>query len=275
MSTVYSVGGKSSSNYGARNYTSPKSDEYKRHEDNARVRDIANKWNNIRENIDRNRGQKLQAIDDYVNNLEKRINEVTNDPLAKKIKKVIGEIQEDIAKEQLELEQLEERQVKAISSIDDSCKQIVDELRNSQRTWMKELDTQIDDRFYTLNHTIAKNKKGNDEKTEKEISEISGAIADIKDAVESEKVQRESGSEQIVQKIQLELEKLEEDIVIDQKVREETSARLKNLIVEINSNLMRDIETERKERETMNGSLLNLLEDACSKIERNFASNYL
>lgn len=83
---------------------------------------------------------------------------------------------------------------------------------------MKELDTQIDDRFYTLNHTIAKNKKANDEKAEKEISEISGAIADIKDAVESEKVQRESGSEQIVQKIQLELEKLEEDIVIDQKV---------------------------------------------------------
>jgi len=98
--------------------------------DNARVRDIASKWNNIRENVDRSRGQKLQAIDDYVNNLEKRINEVTNDPLAKKIKKVIGEIQEDIAKEQLELEQLEERQIKAISSIDDSCKQIVDELRN-------------------------------------------------------------------------------------------------------------------------------------------------
>jgi hypothetical protein len=83
---------------------------------------------------------------------------------------------------------------------------------------MKDLDCQIDDRFYTLNHAIAKNKKGNDEKAEKEISEISGAIADIKDAVESEKVQRESGSEQIVMKIQTELEKLEEEVLIDQKV---------------------------------------------------------
>ena len=83
---------------------------------------------------------------------------------------------------------------------------------------MKELDTQIDDRFYTLNHCIAKNKKSQDEKSEKDISEISGAIADIKDAVESEKVQRESGSEQIVQKIQSDLEKLEEDINIEQKV---------------------------------------------------------
>lgn len=55
---------------------------------------------------------------------------MTTDPLAKKIKKVIGEIQEDIAKEQLELEQLEERQIKAIGQIDDSCRQIVDEPRN-------------------------------------------------------------------------------------------------------------------------------------------------
>jgi len=69
------------------------------------VREIANKWNNIRENVDKNRVTKIQAIEDYVNNLEKRINEVTCDPLAKKIKKVIGEIQEDIAKEQLEIEQ--------------------------------------------------------------------------------------------------------------------------------------------------------------------------
>merc|ERR1712226_697491 len=207
--------------------------------------------------------------------LEKRANEITTDSLVKKIKKIISEMQEDIAKEQLEIEQLEERQIKSIGSIDENCKQIIEELRMSQKTWMKELEVQIEDRFYTLTHCIAKNKKSSEEKSEKYLNQISGTIGDIKDAIDSEKVQRENGSDGITQKIMTELEKLEEDISVEQKVREETSERLKNLIGEINSNLMRDIDVERKERETMNTSLLNLLEDACSKIERNFASNYL
>ena len=62
--------------------------------------------------------------------MDKRVHEVTTDSLAKKIKKVISEIQEDITKEQLEIEQLEERQTKSIGSIDDNCKQIIEELRN-------------------------------------------------------------------------------------------------------------------------------------------------
>lgn len=51
---------------------------------------------------------------------------------------MIGEIKEDIGKEQMEIEQLEDRQAKAISSIDESCKQIIEELRNVTQSFLKQ-----------------------------------------------------------------------------------------------------------------------------------------
>jgi len=79
--------------------------------------------------------------------------------------------------------------------------------------------------------------------------------------------------------VQVQLERLEEEILIEQKVREETSDKLRTLIQEMEAKLDRDIEVrlphqvEAKDREATNTSLLALLEEACSRIERTFNSD--
>ena len=115
-------------------------------EEETRVRDIANKWNNIRENVDRTVEQKLNAIGDYVLNLEKRINDFLANSLSTKIKKIIGDLEADISKERLDFHTLDDRQAKAVTAIDRSCKQVTDDLRSGQQDWNQGIMDQIDDR---------------------------------------------------------------------------------------------------------------------------------
>jgi hypothetical protein len=43
------------------------------------VREIANKWSYVREQFDKNRKNRVEVLEDYLLDFEKRISEVTND----------------------------------------------------------------------------------------------------------------------------------------------------------------------------------------------------
>ena len=101
---------------------------------------------------------------------------------------------------------------------------------------------QIDEKFISLTNSFIKSKRLHTEQLDQDVSELNGGIVEIKEAIQEEKAQREEGGEHITAKVQTELERLEEDILIEQKVREETSDKLKNLISEMEAKLERDIE---------------------------------
>lgn len=124
-----------------------------------------------------------------------------------------------------------------------------------------------------------KAKKAHADRLEKEATDLNGDLLDLKEAIADERAQREEGSEHSVATVQTHLERLEEEILIEQKVREETSDKLRTLIQEMEAKLERDVEVawadqlEAKDREATNASLLSLLEEACSRIERTFNSD--
>lgn len=47
--------------------------------DDARVRDIANRWAYVREQFEKNRKNRVEALEDYLLDLDKRVAEVVTD----------------------------------------------------------------------------------------------------------------------------------------------------------------------------------------------------
>ena len=75
-----------------------------------------------------------------------------------------------------------------------------------------------------------------------------------------------------MKKLNDEIHKYSDMIMLERKVREETQNTLFRMIEDMESNLSREIDNERREREENEESFMNLLEDTCAKIERSLGS---
>jgi hypothetical protein len=72
-----------------------------------------------------------------------------------------------------------------------------------------------------------------------------------------------------MKKLNDEISRYSDMIMLERKVREETQNTLFRMIEDMENNLSRDIDNERREREENEESFMNLLEETCTRIERN------
>lgn len=75
-----------------------------------------------------------------------------------------------------------------------------------------------------------------------------------------------------MKKLNEEIGKYSDMIMLERKVREETQNTLFRMIEDMESNLAREIDTEKHEREENEESFMNLLEDTCARIERSMGN---
>jgi len=75
-----------------------------------------------------------------------------------------------------------------------------------------------------------------------------------------------------MKKLNDEIAKYSDQIMLERKVREETQNTLFRMIEDMEGNLMREIEAEKREREENEESFMNLLEDTCARIERSLGT---
>ena len=71
-----------------------------------------------------------------------------------------------------------------------------------------------------------------------------------------------------MKKLNDEINKYSEMIMLERKVREETQNTLFRMIEDMESNLLKEIDNEKRERDENEESFMNLLEDTCNRIER-------
>lgn len=69
-----------------------------------------------------------------------------------------------------------------------------------------------------------------------------------------------------------EIGKYADMIMLERKVREETQNTLFRMIEDMENNLVREIDQEKREREENEESFMNLLEDTCARIERSLGN---
>ena len=103
--------------------------------DDARVRDIAARWAYVREQFEKNRKNRVEALDEYLNDFDKRVAEVVADTYVnvaaahQKQKKIIQDLQEIVAEVQAEIERLDDRQQKACGLIEETCRDMVADMK--------------------------------------------------------------------------------------------------------------------------------------------------
>ena len=107
---------------------------------------IANKWSNTRNGIEKNRRVKADALEEYLNEIERTLADISGDSHInvrfwifqennfQEIKQKIAIIQEDLALEQNEIEILEETQQKSLQDIEESTSELVEEMKHVKNT---------------------------------------------------------------------------------------------------------------------------------------------
>lgn len=89
----------------------------------------------MREQFEKNRKNRVEALEDYLVDLDKRIAEVISDAhinvdsAKEKQKKAVQDLQEILAEVQSDIERLDERQLKSLNLIEESCREMVQEVR--------------------------------------------------------------------------------------------------------------------------------------------------
>ncbi len=76
-----------------------------------------------------------------------------------------------------------------------------------------------------------------------------------------------------MKKLNDEIGRYSDMIMLERKVREETQNTLFRMIEDMENNLSREIDNERREREENEESFMNLLEETCARIERNLGNS--
>lgn len=257
------------------------------HSDDLRVKEIKARWAYVREQFDKNTKNKVEVLEEYILDLEKRISETICDsytgvsfPKSRNKRKSSW-----TSKNAWRIFKLTSSALMSSNrSFAPRLKRPAErKFKNSRRyysvnqnqnDWETNLGLQIEEKFNALGSSFQKTKNLHNETLEQQVSEINNGLVDIKESILEEKKQREDGSEQIVAKVQTDLIELENRILEEQKVRELTFERLKEEILETEAFLDKAIQTETKNRENTNNQLFTLLDEQCSRIERSFTSGF-
>lgn len=236
-----------------------------------RLNDLKARFNNLGLTVEKTKRTRYETIEDQMSVIDNSLTNLLAEKTLTDAKSEIGNLKIKCEESNLDIDEIDAQFQKKLSVIVENFREGVDDLRSDNRGLLCEFSKQSSDRLFALRLALSKNQKTFQDHLDSFSLKVSEDIDAMRDGIEKEAEERDQSAQGIESAILGELDKLEEEILVDRKVKEQTSGRIKLLIEELNNDIYGRIESEKKEREMSNNSLLNLLEEACNRIERNFA----
>lgn len=237
-----------------------------------RLNDLKRRFNNLGVTVEKVKRGIYDQLEDEMNRIDQQLTNMASDRSMVEMKTELGDLKASLEETHLDTDELDAQLQKKTTLITESFREHLDELRSDNRGLLSEFAKQSSDRVFALRLALNKNQKSFQDHLDGFAMGVTEEIDGMRDKIEREAEDRERSATTVEATILAELDKIEEEVLIERKVKEETTAKIKQLIEDLNNDVYQRLEAEKRERELSNNSLLNLLEEACNRIERNFAS---
>lgn len=237
-----------------------------------RLADLKKRFTNLGVTVEKTKRTIYEQLDDEIGRFESNLAVISADRTLPEMKAELADMKARFEESHLDIDEIDAQFQKKVTGITEGFREQLDELRSDNRGLLSEFAKQNSDRIFVLRLALNKNQKSFQDHLDGFSLKVTEDIDGMRDRIEKEAENREHSATAIEATILAELDKIEEDLMIERKVKEETSAKIKQLIEDLNNDVYVRVENEKREREMSNNSLLNLLEEACNRIERNFAS---
>ena len=243
-------------------------------EDSQKMRELKKRFDNLDLTIEKTKKEKQENINETIIKLTNTLEMIEDCSFYKKSSNILYNLKEKIDDNNKKTEEFEESISRKLKTIQEEFRISLDDARNSNIFLMKEFNKQSNDFLFNLGLILKKsNKSFNDELDQANII-FDDKLESFRNDIEQEKIDREESIENTEIKLMSELDKLNDDIIIEKKMKDETNLKIDNLIKNMKEELSKKVEREKIEREKSNNSLLQLLEEACNRIERNFSESF-
>jgi hypothetical protein len=237
-----------------------------------RLNDLKARFATIGQTVEKSKRSRYEQLDEQMGRMEGVLSTMAADKTFVHMKADLIETKAVFEETHLDNDEIDAQFQKKVTLITDAFRENLDVLKSYNRGLLSEFAKQSSDRIFALRLALNKNQKSFQDHLDGFTFKVTEEIDGMRDRIEGEAEDREASASSIEAAILAELDKIEEDILIDRRVKEETNGKIKALIEDLNNDVYRKVENEKKEREMSNNSLLNLLEEACNRIERNFAN---
>lgn len=180
----------------------------------------------------------------------------------------IAGMQEKIAGESAKRGVIIDKFAKDIRASESRMKELLNSEINGSNEINSRLNKELEDHMFTmgLNHT--KVVKVAEDERDRQINEVNYLLADIRENIEAEAVEKEEGIYQITEQLKKEATVLNQHLALENKIREESVNKITTMTQEIFGQLRLQLRDEQVEREQNSEAILKVLEEMCNKLDR-------